>query len=290
MTLAQLLPLAVNLSMGLIVLALGLQASVQEAMSLLRRPGLLVRSILSMNVIMVLVVVVLVALFDLHPAIKVALMALALSPVPPILPNKETKAGGTHAYVAGLLVTMAAVAILVVPLGVEVLNQIYGLTRHVPVRAIASVVFIGVILPAAVGLAIRHFAPDLAQRIALPLARLGAVLLVVAFVPILFGIWPLVMSMVGNGTLLILAAFAVIGMVVGHFLGGPDPDDRTVLALATATRHPGVALAVAHATFPDEKAVIAVVLWHLIVSAIVCIPYVSWRKRQHAGHARATVP
>ena len=36
---------------------------------------------------------------------------------------------------------------------------------------------------------------------------------------------------------------------------GPDPEDRVVLALSTASRHPGVALAIATANFPQETSV-----------------------------------
>lgn len=287
MALSHLIPLAISVSMGLIVLALGLHASWRDATCLLWHPGLLVRSILAMNIIMVGIVVAIVLVFDLHPAAQIALAALALSPVPPILPSKQEKAGGTTSYVAGLLAATAVCAIVLVPLGVVILDHIFGLANHVPAGQIASVVFISVIVPLAIGLAVRHFAPGVAARVARPTSIFATVLLIVAFIPVLVGIWPLLISMVGNGTLMALVLFALIGVPVGHFLGGPDPDNRTVLALATSARHPGVAMSIAAATFPDQKAVIAVVLWHLVVSAIVCTPYVSWRKRSHAmmqGH------
>ncbi|MER9401487.1 Na+-dependent transporter [Mesorhizobium sp. M0615] len=278
-----LIPIAINLSMGLMVLALGLHASWRDAISLLRQPGLLVRSFLSMNVIMVMIAVAMVLLFDLHPAVKIALVALSLSPVPPILPAKQTKAGGTVSYTASLLVIMAALSIIVVPLGIALLGDWAGLGIGVPAAKVASVVATGVFLPLVIGLAARQFFPSFATRLAHPLSLFATVLLIAAFIPVLIKIWPAMAAMVGNGTLVALAIFTVAGVLVGHTLGGPDPDNRTVLALASSARHPGVALAVASATFPDEKAVIAVVLWHLIASAIICIPYVNWRRRTHAA-------
>src|SRR5690606_41821850 len=62
--------------------------------------------------------------------------------------------------------------------------------------------------------------------------------------PVLIRVWPLLIEMIGNGTLAVLALFTLVGVAVGHLLGGPDPNNRTVLALASGTRHPGVALAV----------------------------------------------
>ena len=94
MTIAQLIPLAIQVSMGLIVLSIGLQVSPADMAPLLRRPGYLVRAVLAMNVFMPVLAMVLAMAFDLNPAVEGALIALALAPVPPILPNKELKAGG----------------------------------------------------------------------------------------------------------------------------------------------------------------------------------------------------
>ena len=42
-----------------------------------------------------------------------------------------------------------------------------------------------------------------------------------------------------------------------------------MLALATASRHPALALAIAHANFPEQKLAAPAVLLYLIVSGIV---------------------
>ena len=62
-------------------------------------------------------------------------------------------------------------------------------------------------------------------------------------------------------------------------LGGSDDEDRSVLALASAARHPGVAMAVASANFPDQKLAPAAILLYLLLSALLSIPYVVWRRR-----------
>lgn len=51
-----------------------------------------------------------------------------------------------------------------------------------------------------------------------------------------------------------------------------------MLALATATRHPGIAIAIAHINFPNEQAVPAAVVIYLVVSAVLSVPYLAWRK------------
>ena len=72
------------------------------------------------------VAAVLALIFDFHPAVKIALLALAVSPVPPVLPKKELKAGGTVSYAMRLLVSAALVAIVLVPLTIKVLGPAFG--------------------------------------------------------------------------------------------------------------------------------------------------------------------
>ena len=129
------------------------------------------------------------------------------------------------------------------------------------------------------GVVAHTLSPRFAERIAKPVSLIATILLAVACLPVLFSTWPIFWQLVGDGVLVSLLLFSLIGLAVGHFLGGPDPNDRTVLALATSTRHPGVAMAIANLTFPDEKTVFAVVLFHLILGAIATIPYVKWRTR-----------
>ncbi|MBZ9601224.1 bile acid:sodium symporter family protein [Phyllobacterium chamaecytisi] len=283
MTLAQIIGFAINASMFLIVFALGLRATFDDVTYLFRRPSLFVRSILSMNIIMLAIVVLLSLLFNLHPAIKIALVTLAVSPVPPVLPGKQEKAGGSASYTIGLLVATALVSIVLVPLSISLLGSSFNIDMHEPESAIASVVLISIIIPLVAGVVVRHFAPDLANRIERLISRFATLLLIVAVVPVLFIAWHAIWALIGNGIVIMLVLFTLIGVAVGHFLGGPDPDDRTVLALATGTRHPGVAIAIASLNFPNEKAVMAVVLYHLAIGAIVSIPYVRWRTRIHAA-------
>jgi BASS family bile acid:Na+ symporter len=287
MDLATLISIAIRASIGLIVFGLALNASPQDALYLFRRPGQLVRSLLAMNVMMPLFAAALAAAFDLNPAVKIALIALAVSPVPPVLPKKQLKAGGRASYAVGLLVAAALLAIVFVPVAVDLLGRAFSLPLYMSPAAIAQLVFMTVLAPLAVGIMVRGVVPRMAERMAQPISLVATVLLVVSVLPIFFTAWPAMVSLVGNGTIVAIVAFSLAGLAAGHLLGGPDPEDCAVLALATASRHPGVALAIASANFPGEKLVPAAVLLYLIVSALVSIPYLTWRRRQHGGIASA---
>ena len=233
-----------------------------------------------MNVIMPLVAAGLVVSFDLPTSVKVALVALAISPVPPMLPKKETKAGGQESYAIGLLVAVALLAILTVPIVVSWFIAAFDRTGGIAPPAVAKIVFTSVLAPLAIGIGVRQWIPRLAERIAGPVATCGTILLIVSVLPLLYFSWPAVQALFGNGTVLIVATMAAIGLATGHLLGGPDPGHRTVLALSTASRHPAVALAITVAAGEETKSEVGAILLYLIVAIVLSIPYVAWRRHQ----------
>jgi BASS family bile acid:Na+ symporter len=284
MTAAELIALAIQVSIGLIVASVALNARLSDLVSLWHRPGLLVRSLLSMFVVMPALAVGMALLFDLRPVLEAALIALALAPVPPLLPRKETeKAGGAPSYTVGLLAATALVSIAYVPAALAVVGHIFHRPVHVDVANVAKIVATSIFVPFLAGLAVRRVAPS-AARLARPLALVATVLLVLAALPILVKEWAAIRALVGSFSVVAAAGFAIVGLAVGHALGGPDPDDRTVLALSTASRHPALALAIAHSGVTDQQALLAAVLLVVIVSSVVSVPYVKWRAR---GHARS---
>jgi BASS family bile acid:Na+ symporter len=286
MTLAQLIPLAMQASIALIVFSIGLDARFQDLADVLHRPGLLLRSLLAMFVVMPLLAVALSVLFDLNHTVELALVALALAPVPPILPKKQAKAGGAASYAVGLLAIAGLASIVYVPGAVALLARVGGRPVQVDAATLARIIAVSVLMPLLAGLAVARLAPALAQRVGNPLSKFAMLLLLAGFVPILVKQWPAIVALVGNFSVVAIALFSLVGLGIGHALGGPEPEDRTVLALSTATRHPGIALAIG-ADVADNQALLAAVLLAILVGALVAGPYVKRRARsQAAGAAR----
>jgi len=255
--LASIIKLALQVGLVLNVFALGLSASRQDETYVLRRPGLLIRSLLSMNVIMPLLAAAMVAALDLNPAVKVALITLAVSPIPPMLPKKTMRAGGDVSYAIGLLVVAAVLAIVFVPLAVDLIGRVFGGGARMPPAEVAKLVMATILAPLAAGVVVRRAAPRSSERIAQPVAMVSSALLVVSVVPVLYVAMPEVLTLLGNGTLLAITLFVLAGLAVGDLLGGPEPGNRTVLAMVTSSRHPGVAIAIASVNFPGQKSIIA---------------------------------
>jgi BASS family bile acid:Na+ symporter len=265
----------------LTVFGLTLYASLDDAMYLFRHPAELARALLSMNIIMPLFAAAIAAALDLHPAVKITLITLAVSPVPPLFWEKALRTAGRVSYAIGLPVAAALLAIIFVPVAVELLGRPFGRPIHVSPATIAQVTLTTAPVPLAVGIAVRHFAPTLAERIVKPVYLVAAALLLAGAILTVFTAWPAIISLIDNGTIIAIAAFVIAGLATGHLLGGPDPKNRTVLALSTASRHPGIALTIANASSPNQRLVPAAVLLYLIINAVLSLPYWIRRQRHH---------
>ena len=276
----ELIKVGIQASIFLTVLGMGLAATWDHVTYLLRKPGLLARSFLSMFVIMPIICVCVALLSHLPPPIKVALVALAISPVPPFLPKKELVAGGHGQYVISLLSLAAVSSIVFVPVVTSLFGTWFGRPTEAPAGKIAEIVLVTILVPLLLGIALRAYLPKLAEKVEGPVGFIGLVLLVVCAVPLFIKLWPLISSFFGDGTVLSLAAIALVGTAVGHFLGGPDATQRSVLGLSTSARHPAVAITAATSAYPDGKLALAAVLLYVLVVTIVTVPYVVWSKKQ----------
>ena len=278
MTMQQVVILVLQVSILLTVFGFGLQTTLHDLQYLIRRPGLLVRSLLAMFVIMPIVALILVRAFELRPSFEIALVALAISPVPPLLPNKEGKAGGHAAYGLALMAVVSILAIVVVPLWVQLVGLYANRPLRMPPIAIAKVVVVMTLLPLIAGVIVRALLPTVAARLEKPARLVSTVMLVGGALVLLIGAVPVILNVLDPSIVLATAAFICVGLAAGHWLGGPQADDATVLALSTASRHPAIALAVAKLNFPDEPYLGATILLYLIVLTVLTVPYVRWQR------------
>jgi BASS family bile acid:Na+ symporter len=270
----------------LTVVSIGLRARPADTLLLLRNPRLGMRAMVSMFVLTPLFVIGVASALQLGPADRAALVALSISPVPPILPRREAIVGGEGDYAVGLAILAALVSIVIAPIVVWLVGRLFGVTTVFDPVALLRVLAITVGAPLAAGILIARLWPRAAAASTL-VSRTALVLLVAGAAVVLFKEAPAIADRVGNGILVVTAAIVLFGLVVGHLLGGPDPGNRGALALATSARHPGVAISLATATFPlDEKAIVATVLLFVLANVVLTLPYVLWRRRL----TRLTVP
>jgi len=275
----QLVLLALQVSILCTVFGFGLHATKADLLYLVHRRGLLARSLLAVFVIVPLVAIALVQLFDFRHAAEVALVALAISPLPPLLPQKEMKAAGHRGYGLGLMATLALVSIVTVPVWAAILEHVSARPIEASAIAIARVVLVTTLLPLLAGTIVRALWPSVGERIAVPVSLFGTMLLPLAALVLLAGAWRAVLAAAGDGTVVAMVAFVVIALLVGHVLGGPAPDHSVVLAISSACRHPAIALSIASANFSEERFG-GTILLYLLVNTLIGIPYIAWQRKR----------
>ena len=282
----QIIPVLLTLSLAGLVISVGLNSTRQDLLYVLSRPALLLKAILAVDIIPPAVAIALAALLPLDPVVKAGIVLMSISPVPPLVPGQELGIGARKAYAYGVYVAMALLTIVVVPIAFAIATRVFAREDSVSFMTIAQTVVTGVLIPLAIGMAVRAMSPAFAARIMPWIYRLSMLLVLLAFLPIVASLWPAIVHLVGNGTLLAMALVTVVALTGGHLLGGPEIEDRGTLAIASSVRHPGIAMMLANATFTDKRVTAAVLLF-LLVGLVVGLPYKRWIKRTAAAHPTA---
>jgi predicted Na+-dependent transporter len=271
------------LKIGLVLMAvgIGLQSRWSDVTYLFRRTRLLLKSVLARNVIVPCAALVIVMLLPLEPVVRNIVLALSVTAVPPFLPAKQHKAGGRLEYDIGLFASQIMFAIVLIPVSLLVVNQVLGIHAHFPPRQVASNVGQLIILPFALGMLVGRLAPARRERLSRAAGRLAMGLLVGVGLVILVGSWKVMVSLLGNGTLIAMALLVMVGLAAGHLLGGPRNDDRTSLALASASSHPGLAIAIVATNAPEQaRLATAAVLLYLLIGLVLARPYIVHQRGQ----------
>jgi BASS family bile acid:Na+ symporter len=277
--------LVLKLSVVTLIFAVGLGSTPADLVYLWRRPGQLVRALLAMYVAVPVAAVVVAKVLPLPVAVKTAIVVLAISAGAPLLPKKLMKLG-REGYVFSLVVTSSLLAVVAVPAWLELLGLLFGREADLESGAVAMVIAKAFLAPLVLGMLLRWPLSSAAERLSeWILGVAGAVLSATGLA--LLVLHGRMLLAVGVVPLLALAATTLVALAIGHALGGPDPDDRTALAVSCATRHVGVAM-LAASTVPGPR-IAALVLAYVLAAAIVSIPYLAWRNKPGpaAGTRRA---
>lgn len=282
MDLKTLIPIISQVTLVLMVAAIGMQAHWRDVAATARNFKGLWRAIIAVNVIVPLVAVLACLALPIDPAVRIGLVIIAVSPLAPLLTGKMMRAGMDASRTVGLYAVLVLVAVFAVPATVAILSRLLPADASISVGAVARLVAVSVLAPLVVGVAVGTWLPKFAGRVAGPIVMLGYVILGLLFIPVVISQAGQIVGLVGNGTVLAMAVTATAGVAAGHWLGGPDPVNRSALALAAATRHPGIAALIVNANFSDPRIMLAVMLF-LAVSVAISAGYSVWRKKRPAG-------
>ena len=216
------------------------------------------------------------------PPMQAALLLVATAPGSPVLLRLNEFARGDQARAVGLLVLLTSLTVVYQPLVLPMLLP--GLS--VSPMPIARTQVLTVLLPLVLGLLLKARWPALAGRLRLTLTRLGNISAAVSC----FILLPLVYRdaltdvALNGGGLLVLLLYLPLAVGAGWWLGGPDADQRRLLALCCGQGSMGAAFVIAAHNFNNPH-VIAMLLLMLWASLALLIPLALVFRRQSLGDA-----
>lgn len=257
----------IDLMLGgwLMVVSLGYQTSPGDANLLIYRPLFFTRALLAIFVVVPGFALLVTRLLPNEPVIRFAIIGLAVSPVLPTLPLKQVKLGAERDYAVGLLVWASIGALVATPLWVRLASKTLNLDAAISVPEVAEIIALAVGPPLAFGMALRIGLGPNSLPIGNCARAVGSVLMTVRLAVALISTWPTIAKLLGNGAVALMAIIVALSLFAGNMLGRDQRKNQSALELATATRHPGAAMAIARSDFADQQhsAIAAVLLFFL---------------------------
>lgn len=269
-----------KITVTIVIFGIGLDSTLHDAVRLFRQPALLLRSLLAMYVLVPLAAVGLVVLLPLPAGAEAGLLVLAVSAGAPLLPRKLLGIGD-GAYIFSLVVVSSVLAVILVPLWLEMLGPLFPRLPRLAPEKTALVLGESFFLPLLAGMAVRRFFPKFAAWTGGRVVGLAGLAMTLAAVVLLVVNWHVVLEVKWQG-IAALALLIVMSLVIGHLVGGPEEENRSALAVACATRHIGVAVFVA-TSLPGARIAVVISIY-IAISVAITLPYTRWRRAVAARH------
>jgi bile acid:Na+ symporter, BASS family len=275
-------PLSKSLAIAFLVcmtMSLGLQVNWRQLLTLLRAKGLLWRALAANLVLVPLLGVALALIFPMPLDFAIAFLLLAAAPGAPMSLRYTRNRDDDAPFAAALLSTLILAAICFTPLIAELILP--AQTRlSVPYDRVATIALLYMVLPGLIGIAVQRWAERavMIRRVTFVLAR------------VFFLAWAILVTaeqsravrQLGIPTLAAMVLLIIGSMIIGWFLGGPQRENRRILATGTSMRNVALCAVIAIETFPGTKVDIAIVAF----SALMVTPnaflafYENYRKKR----------
>lgn len=219
--------------------------------------------------------------------VRLGIALLALSPGAPFGIQFMRMVKGSEAIAVGLAFSLTVIALVYSPAAAALL-----LPGEAPVRLpygrIAAAALLYLLLPLVAGLAVHQRAPGVARRLAKPLFSLATVVFLSLMVAS-GGLRRAGLSAIGGIGVAAMLAIIVGAMLVGWWLGGPEPGPRRVLAVSTSMRNVLIAELIATSAFPTgQVGVVVLAFFALMVPSnfllhLGLVGYDRWQARHLPG-------
>ena len=257
-------------------LSVGLALTVPQILAPLRNGRLVALSLLANFVLAPIVAIALARVLGLDEPLGIGLLLVGLAGGAPFLLKLADLAKGDMPFAVGLMVVLMVITVGYMPIVLPLLLE--GVSVN-PANIARSLILL-MLVPLAVGLALRAWHPPTAGRVRAFVAPVSSISMIFVVVLTTAGHLGSMVSILGSFGIVAAVIFVALCFGIGWMLGGPGADTRGVLSLGTAQRNTAAALVVAGQNFSDAKVVVMITVV-MIVSFAVLMPLARVLARRH---------
>lgn len=239
--------------------SMGLSLTITHIITPLKDMRMVILALVANFILVPALAYVLTLLIPLDESVRIGLILLSTAAGAPFLPKLVEVAKGSTAFSVGLMVLLMVITIVYLPI---VLPLLLGEVEVNPWEIAQSLIVL-MLIPLAIGLFIKARYEELAVKVQPTLGQASNIAILVLTVLGLVLNFSSMIDLVGSLGILAGVLFIVIALVIGYFLGGSQPSNRSVMGLGTAQRNISAALVVAGQNFGPE------VITYLMVIAVI---------------------
>lgn len=261
------------------MIGIGLGATFADVVGVARNVRLVARAALANYVCVPAITLGLLLLFHEHPMVAAGILMAAVCPGGPYGPPFTGMAKGNVTDATGLMVILAGSSALVAPLLLHFLLPVMAGDQplKIDVLQLVGTLLVSQLIPLCVGLVVRQWRPQLADRLKKPFGLLSLVLNLLMCGTIFIVQFHMLeqIKALGFVAMLLLVTATVI---VGWLLGGTGGENRRAMAMTTSVRNVGVSLVIATASFPGTPAVTAALAFAIFQTIVLALLALVWGK------------
>ncbi len=244
------------------MLAMGMSLTMVQIIEPLRNVRLVVLTLLGNFVLVPLLTYIILRVIPLEQPLQIGLIVLATAAGAPFLPKLVQTAKGSIALGVGLMVLLMVATIAYMPFVLPFLLPGVSVNPW----DIAKSLIVLMLVPLAIGLLIREYASETAEKYQPLMSKASSLAILVLLVVGLGLNVSNIISLIATGGIVALLLFIIGSLAIGYFLGGRDPSVRSVTALGTAQRNVSAAIVVAAQNFAGSMT-----LPYVLVAAILLL-------------------
>jgi bile acid:Na+ symporter, BASS family len=246
----------------------GLRAAPGAILATLRETSLIVRALVANVILVPILAIVLVRGFSLSAPIAIGIMLMALAPgIPFLAASAGAKKGGSDALAVSLSFLLPAASVITLPLWVTILAPAMG-GLNIPVGRSVATILLAQVLPLFAGLLVGRRSERARAALLRPVSIVSVLALLFLVVLIVVPGAKALAAVFGSGAIVAILTLVVLSLAIGWYLGGPQPETRHTLALATSLRNVGLAATLATTFFAGTDVMVTVVAF-LIIQLLV---------------------